>query len=156
MSRIAIICLALLLTACVDRTMTTEIGIGPKAAAKAEMIFEAADQLNALVGEDVFTVSPSTGNGYIDGVANVTIVDSLKPVGKMTVGAVTHRDRRGVQIQLLMRTKLIQVMHEMGHAAGLAHVADTGNFMYIAPSVMGMSDEQREHLLAVAGIETEE
>jgi hypothetical protein len=141
------ILVAVALVGC-DKPVYTDIAVGPDASEKWTDIVAAVDMLNEELGEDVFTVSPATGDGRVDGHATIEIVDNFDEPG---LAGQCHRKvvKGTVHIQILRRTKPHQIAHELGHAAGLDHVEDPGNLMYDHSARMWLDDGQREYLLGL-------
>jgi hypothetical protein len=143
-----ILALAFLVSGCdVFRPIVTEIAVGPGAAEKWPEIVRAVDELNAAIGEDVFTVGPATGNGLVKGAARVKIVGKISG-RENTAGRCSWRFG-SVTILLEPNAQWQTIAHEIGHAAGLDHyTGGEPNIMNAnaVPSVAVLDAEQIEYL----------
>jgi hypothetical protein len=127
---------------------STLIVIDHSAASKRAEIFEAVDQLNAEIGDEVFVAVELAPGEIIEGAAVVRLVDRLD--GKETIAGRTVHWRHDLEILIEPTTKPRFIAHELCHAAGLAHTADEGNLMFYAPQRLALADDQREYLRGLA------
>lgn len=122
--RIAIMVLALL-TACTDYGHV--VHVAPSAHAKLGEIEIAAAHLNALLGEEHFTVVEADSGRMVDGA--IVVREEPLPVGMDAHSWWTvHGDR--IELDPVRGGDPIVIGHELGHCGGLAHVEDPANLMY--------------------------
>ena len=117
------------------------VSIAPSARPLAGAIFMAIDRLNSKVPDQPWTADFVDSEEWRDG----EVVIRLDPGLKSRTGSIgwTHNTARGVMTLLMPTVHERDIAHELGHAAGLAHVDDEENLMYAwSDGGWGLTDEQ--------------
>ena len=141
---LGVVSFALMSVGCAEQ-VTTTIAVGPSAASRYALIREAVDAVNDEIGEDVFELITVSSDRPSHDWAPVVLVDEMAD----GVGAECERTRDGMRIRFTARTKLVQLAHEFGHAAGLDHVDDYDNLMFRGATDLELNGSQRNHLLGM-------
>jgi hypothetical protein len=122
--------------------VTTKIAVGPSASVRYHLVQRAVDEINEEIGEEVFELVAITGDAPSHDWAPIVIVDQLDE----GVGAEVRHHRDGLQIRITMRTNVVQLAHEFGHAAGLEHIRDHNNLMFRSADELKLNEMQRAYL----------
>lgn len=130
-----------LIAGCAD--VATTVNVAPSAEDHAEQAAQVVDQLNGEIGGEVFRVRVVDHEHRVD---DEIIMRAVPSLGGATRG-VCDSTRRGVIVYVTPATKDVQMAHELGHAAGLDHHPDPGNFMYRKATKWGVTWTQRNHLM---------
>jgi hypothetical protein len=110
-----------------------------------EEIAAGVDGMNELVGYDVFTLRMVDSDARID--EEIVFRYHPEPFDIPAQAAECENTSTGVIIEVQDRCTSRCVMHELGHAAGLKHVADKENTMHIVWGHAYLTDSQREQVL---------
>jgi len=115
------------------------VNVSPSAHDQLPAIVDAVEMLNEMAGSDVYSVRAVGSGDRRDGEIVVRQGDPFS-----TKRAHTERTRRGVIIVIQANATDLVVAHELGHAAGLGHVAERGNLMYGVSDGIGWSLTERQ------------
>jgi len=141
--------LALLMSGCaVD--FGSVVNVGPSAERHIEKIVEAADEMNGLLGYDVFSVRMVDSDEMIDG--QVIVRHRGSPFTVPSTLARTVLTRSGIAIYVRDVCDERCFLHELGHAGGLMHSSDPKNTMF--NKVTGaayLTDSQINRVLRING-----
>lgn len=141
--------LALMLASGCAADFGTVVNVGPSAERHVEKIAEAVDEMNGLLGHEVFSVRMVDSDEMVDGQVIVR-----HQVGAFRVNALarTHLTRRGIAIYVRDVCDARCVLHELGHAGGLVkHSKDPKNTMF--PAARGaayLTERQISRVLVLA------
>jgi hypothetical protein len=123
----------------------TVVNVGPSAEHRIEEIAQGVDDMNEVVGYDVFTLRIVDSDERIDGEIVVRHRDEAFDHPKQS--GHTERTVGGVIIEMLDRCNARCLMHELGHAAGLEHVDDEENMMFKRWGSVLLTESQKRKIL---------
>lgn len=144
MSKIAMPVLLATLAGCYP-DVATEVNVSPEAEHMIDEIVSGVDEMNGLLGREIFTVRMVDSNARRD--EEIVIRYHPEPFKIPAQAAEAESTSVGVIISMQDRCTSRCVMHEIGHAAGLGHVRDKENTMNIVWGHAKLTEDQKESIL---------
>jgi hypothetical protein len=141
----AFISLIVVLLAGCSPDVSNVVNVGPSAEHQIESIMAGVDEMNDLLGEEVFTVKIVDSDKRIDG--EIIVRHREEPFSNPKKTANCSNTREGVIISIMDRCNGRCVLHELGHASGLVHVSDPENTMYEFWGKALLTEAQKQRVL---------
>jgi PBP1b-binding outer membrane lipoprotein LpoB len=121
------------------------VNVGPSAEHQIESIMAGVDEMNALVGEELFTIKIVDSDKRIDG--EIIVRHRAEPFSNPKQTAHCSNTREGIIISIMDRCNGRCVLHELGHASGLVHVSDSENTMFEVWGKARLTEAQKQRVL---------